>query len=248
MGTMTAEPPTIRSADVAPGVRVVTIDRPERKNAFDQRTYHGLADALTSAALDESVRVMVITGEGNVFSGGQDLIEMAALAKGELRGANGFPALLAALETFPKPLIAAVNGAATGIGATMLLHCDLVYLSTDARLRFPFAEMGVPPEAGASALLPDLVGSQVASELLFTARWIPASEAVALGLARAEFSREHLLAEVRSVAETIAGRSPFAVQTAKRLMLAARGDRSAAARKREDAKFAEMFAAQRIEG
>lgn len=245
---MTADAPTIRSRDVSQGVRLLTINRPERKNAFDQRTYHGLAGALTSAANDDSVHVIVVTGEGDVFSGGQDLPEMAAMAKGELKGANGFPALLNALETFPKPLIAAVNGAATGIGATMLLHCDLVYLSSSARLRFPFAEMGVPPEAGASALLPDLVGSQIASELLFTARWISAEEAVQLGLARAEFASEELLPNALMMAGTIASRSPYAVQTAKRLMREARGDRSEAARKREEAGFAALFASQRNAG
>ena len=168
----------IRSEDVSHHVRLITIDRPERKNAFDQETYLGLAAALNDADSDDNVHVAVVTGGGTTFSAGQDLQEMAALAKGELTGATGFTVLLAVLEGMKKPLIAAVNGAAVGIGATMLLHCDLVYVSSSAGLRFPFAEMGVPPEAGASALLAEQVGRQVAAELLFTARWVGAADAV----------------------------------------------------------------------
>ena len=235
----------IRSEDVSHHVRLITIDRPERKNAFDQETYLGLAAALNDADSDDNVHVAVVTGGGTTFSAGQDLQEMAALAKGELTGATGFTVLLAVLEGMKKPLIAAVNGAAVGIGATMLLHCDLVYVSSSAGLRFPFAEMGVPPEAGASALLAEQVGRQVAAELLFTARWVRATDAVELGLARGGFAPEELIPGVLAVAAEIASRSPWAVQTAKRLMLEARGDRSRNARKREDAAFAELFAGQR---
>jgi enoyl-CoA hydratase/carnithine racemase len=236
---------TVRVDDPSPHVRLLTIDRPERKNAFDQRTYHALADSLTAAAANALIHVVVVTGSGNIFSAGQDLQEMAGMAKGEIKGANGFTALLVALEEFAKPLIAAVNGAAVGIGATMLLHCDLVYVSTAARLRLPFAEMGVPPEAGASALLVDRVGWQMAADLLFSARWIDPVEAVALGLARATAAPDELLDTALAMAAEIASKSPFAVQTAKSLMLAARGDRSQLARVRENSAFAELFSRQR---
>lgn len=237
---------TIRVDDVSAGVRLLTIDRQERKNAFDQRTYHELADALSAAASDDAIHVVVLTGAGNTFSSGQDLQELTALASGEISGANGFPSLLQALESFGKPLLAAVNGAAVGIGATMLLHVDLVYVSSVGRLRFPFAEMGVPPEAGASALLGDRVGWQSAADLLFSARWVDADESVALGLAIAKVSPDELLGTVIASATQIAARSPFAVQTAKRLMLESRGNRSCDARAREDAAFASLFARQRI--
>lgn len=226
-------------------VRLLTIDRPERKNALDQAHYRALAAALASAADDDGVHVVVVTGVGDAFSAGQDLQEMATLARGEalLDGpADGFPRLLEQLETFPKPLIAAVNGVGAGIGMTMLLHCDLVLVADSARLRVPFAELGVPPEAGSSALLADVVGWQHAAELLLTSRWVSGPEAVELCLALRCVPAASLLAEALALAGQIAGHPPFATRSAKQLMLAARGDRSRAARAREEALFAQLFA------
>lgn len=223
-------------------VRLCTMQRPERRNAFDQEHYHALAAALAGAAADDAVHAVVITGSGTAFSAGQDLKEMAALADGSSAGASdGFPRLLDQLDTFPKPLLASVNGDAVGIGMTMLLHCDIVLVASEARLRVPFSELGVPPEAGSSALLPDVVGWQQAAELLFTSRWVNGTEAVAMGLALRAHPREQLLAESLDLARRIAEQSPWAVQTAKRLMLAGRGDRSRAARRGEDAAFATLF-------
>lgn len=225
-----------------------TINRIERRNAFDQQHYHALADALADAATDYGVHVVVVTGTGSAFSAGQDLQELAALASGsgeqsnEGQGSLGFPRLLEQLETFPKPLLAAVNGDAVGVGMTMLLHCDIVIVADEARLRLPFSEMGVPPEAGSSALLPDAVGWQNAAEMLFTSRWIGGTEAVALGLALRALPQDRVLADTLALAHQIAQQSPWAVQTAKRLLLDARGDRSRQARRREDAAFVELFA------
>lgn len=223
-------------------VRLCTINRPERRNAFDQEHYHALAGALAEAAQSPDIHVVVITGTATSFSAGQDLKEMAALAAGASTGNNdGFPALLHELETFPKPLLAAVNGDAVGIGMTMLLHCDIAIVAGEARLRVPFSELGVPPEAGSSALLADRVGWQQAAELLYTSRWISGTEAVAMNLALRALPAERVLDETLSLAAAIAERSPWSVQTAKRLLLEARGDRSRAARRREDAAFAELF-------
>ncbi len=223
-------------------VRLLRIDRGSRKNAFDQAQYHGLADALRAAADDDAVHVVVITGTGDAFSAGQDLAEMAELAAGTATGtADGFPALLAALESFPKPLIAAVNGVAVGIGMTMLPHCDIVLVADDVRMRVPFSELGVPPEAGSSVMFADVMGWQQAAELLFTSRWITADEAVQMGLALRVVPAAELAAAAAELAASIAARSPFAVQTAKRLLLAGRGTRVQDARQREDAAFAELF-------
>jgi enoyl-CoA hydratase/carnithine racemase len=223
-------------------VRLLRIDRGGRKNAFDQVQYHGLADALRAAATDDEVNVVVVTGTGDAFSAGQDLAEMAELAAGTATGlADGFPALLAALETFPKPLIAAVNGVAVGIGMTMLLHCDIVLVADTARMRVPFSELGVPPEAASSVLFGDVVGWQQAAELLFTSRWVTAAEAVQMGLALRVVPATELAAVAAELAAAIAARSPWAVQTAKRLMLEGRGTRVQEARQREDAAFSELF-------
>jgi enoyl-CoA hydratase/carnithine racemase len=223
-------------------VRVLTLERPERRNAFDQAQYLGMAAALSGAADDHEVRCVVVTGAGGCFSSGQDLEEMAAIARGELHGADGFTRLLERLETFPKPLIAAVDGAAVGIGATLLLHCDIVFVADSARLKFPFAEMGVPPEAASSALLADAIGWQRAADLLFTARWLGADEAAAIGLALAVVPVADVLDCAVELATSIAGNHAGAVQTAKRLLLASRGDRSPSARARENDEFAALFA------
>ena len=223
-------------------VRTLQIDRGGRKNAFDQAQYHGLADALSAAATDDAVHVVVVTGTGDAFSAGQDLAEMAQLAAGTATGpATGFPALLEALETFPKPLIAAVNGVAVGIGMTMLLHCDIVLVADTARMRVPFSELGVPPEAGSSVLFADAIGWQQAAELLFTSRWISAEEAAAMGLALRVVPAVELAGSTAELAASIAQQSPWAVQTAKRLLLEGRGTRVQEARRREETAFAELF-------
>ena len=223
-------------------VRTLTLDRPEARNAFDQAQYHGLATLLAAAADDADVHVVVVTGTGPSFSAGQDLKEMALLAAGQgpVGGAPGFPALLARLESFGKPLIAAVNGSATGIGATILLHCDIVIVAETARLRMPFAELGVPPEAGSSVLLPAAIGWQRAAELLFTARWVAGPEAVELGMALRCVPLDDLASTAAALAADIARHSPGAVQVSKRLMLAGRADISAQARERENHGFVEL--------
>ena len=158
---------TVIRVSVNEHVQLCTIERPERRNAFDQEHYVALATAMADAAANDEVHVLVVTGIGASFSAGQDLKEMAALASGTASGPHdGFPRLVDQLDTFPKPLLAAVNGDAVGIGLTMLLHCDIAVVAHDARLRVPFSELGVPPEAGSSALLGDVVGWQQAAELL----------------------------------------------------------------------------------
>jgi enoyl-CoA hydratase/carnithine racemase len=234
-------------ADHLGPVLVLTLNRPESRNAFNHHLYMALSAALTDAAVDTSVNAVVITGTDPAFSSGQDLKEMAAMASGELVFADGFGfvKLLDALENFPKPLLAAVNGAAAGIGLTMLLHCDIVLVSSSARLRVPFAELGVPPEAGSSALLAQRVGWQKAAELLFTSEWMGASDAVACGLALREVPHDRLMDETLAIAQRIASFDPRATSTAKKLMLAARGTTSQDARAREESEFAKLFGSRR---
>lgn len=227
-------------------VRTLTLDRPERRNAFNLVMYHALAEALAAAAADAAVHCFVLTGSGGCFSAGQDLAEMAELAAGKRpeggASPDGFSRLLEQVEVFPKPLLAAVDGPAVGIGLTILLHCDIVLVSETARLRVPFSQLGVPPEAGSSALLADRIGWQAAAELLFTSRWIDGPEAVRLGLALRSVSADELPSAIASMAETIASQSAYATGVAKRLLLAARADRATVARERESREFAALFA------
>lgn len=188
--------------------------------------------------------MVVLTGAGTVFSAGQDLDEMAALAAGTApAGAeHGFRSLLAAVSSFDKPLLAAVNGAGVGIGFTLLVHCDLVWMGASARLRAPFAEMGVAPEAASSALLPLRMGRQQAARVLLTGDWVSAEEAVRLGLALAVVPDAELAATVAEVAARIAVHPQAGLRAVAGLVRAAEADAVAAARAREEAAFAELLA------
>jgi len=231
-------------------VAVITMNRPERKNAFTRDQYDALGATLARIDADDDLRVAVLTGAGAAFSSGQDLKEMAematAVASGDTNasgstGAGGFTVLLDALESFGKPLVAAVNGVAVGIGMTLLPYCDIVLMARSARMRVPFSELGVPPEAASSVLFADRVGWQRAAELLLTSRWIDADEAVAIGMALRVEDDAALMGSTMSLAHEIASKSAYSTRVIKRLMVAGRGDRTRDARAREEALFAALF-------
>ena len=208
------------------GVLLVTLNRPARRNAFNDQQYDDLRTALAEAQADDGTRVVVITGAGNAFSAGQDIDEMGS--------GQGFTPFIDQLSVFDKPLIAAVNGVAVGIGLTLLPHCDIVYVGESARLRAPFTALGLVCEAGSSLLLPLVVGPQRAAEVLLTARWIDAEQAVHLGLAARVLADQELLPAALATAQDIAAQPPVAVQQTKRLLLATRAEALQAARARED--------------
>jgi enoyl-CoA hydratase/carnithine racemase len=192
---------------------------------------------------DDAVRAVVVTGAGQAFSAGQDLGEMAMPNLGEGQE-HGFGSFMDALCAFDKPMIAAVNGVGVGIGLTLLLHCDVVFIAHGARLRPPFVELGVVPEAASSVLLPVQLGWQRAAEVLYTADWIDAERAMALGLAQHLCTPETLLPRARGLAARIAAQPPGAVRHTKRLLLATRADLIREARKREDAAFVERVGSE----
>lgn len=229
-------------------VAIITLNRPERKNAFTRAQYDAFGNHLDDIASRDDVRVAVVTGAGGSFSSGQDLKEMAELASaaasssgGKESSTTGFTVLLDALQRFPKPLLAAVEGVAVGIGMTLLPYCDIVVVGSSARMRVPFSELGVPPEAGSSALLVDLVGWQRASEILLTSRWVDADQAVDYGLALERVDDGFALARCLDIARTIGEKSAYSTKVIKQLMVAARGSRSIDARAREEALFTELF-------
>jgi len=218
-------------------VRVLTMYRPEKKNAFDNAMYRAMAEAIAAARADDGVHVLLITGSGDAFCAGQDFSEMSAEAGPE----HGFPAFMQTLVDCDKPIVTAVNGVGIGLGLTMLLHTDINYIAAGARLRLPFVTLGVVPEAASSYLLPIAIGQQRAAEILFTARWISAEESVALGLAFAVVAREQLLDSALGKAAEIAANPPGAVQHTKRLLRSWRKAAIAAARQREDEAFQERL-------
>ena len=225
-------------------VLVIAFDRPGARNAFDTAMYRAVAGALSGALDDDEVHAVVLTGRGKAFTSGQDLREMVAIATGDSAAGTGlgFQDLLDLLQRFDKPLLAAVHGVGMGLGCSILGHVDLVLMDESARLRVPFAEMGVPPEAGSSVLLPARMGWQQASAALLASEWITADVAVSSGLALRTCPDGTVLAETLELARTIATFPPHATRQIKRLMLAGRGTAVADARRREEAAFAALFA------
>jgi enoyl-CoA hydratase/carnithine racemase len=221
------------------GVRTLVFDRPEARNAFDSTQYRLLKNALDRAADDDSVKVVILTGEGEAFTAGQDLAEMARPAAGAVGGEHPFGACLDRVVDFDKPLLAAVNGVGVGLGLTILLHCDVVYIAQGARLRVPFVSLGVVPEAASSYLLPLRVGAQAAAEILYTADWVTSARAVEIGLAARELPRERLLPEMQAFAARIAEHPLGALRHTKRLVRAADREAIRSARAREDQAFRE---------
>jgi len=233
----------IETEDVAPGVRLVAFNRPEVRNAFDTAMYLEVTDALRAADVDEQVGAVVLTGRGSAFTSGQDLAEMAALATGTaVEGAGqGFMGLLDRIGQISVPLLAAVNGVAVGLGFTVLAHCDLVLVDADARLRAPFAELGVPAEATSSYLFPAVMGWQQAARILLTSDWVGADELVELGLALRTCAPGTVLDDTVALAARVAAHPRAATRAITGLMRAGRRDAVLEANRREQGAFAQLL-------
>jgi enoyl-CoA hydratase/carnithine racemase len=235
----------IETEDPAAGVRVIAFNRPDVRNAFDSAMYEEVTAALRAADGDEAVSIVVLTGRGTAFSSGQDLAEMAAIASGTaVEGAgHGFMGLFDCLGDVSVPLVAAVNGVAVGLGFTLLAHCDLVLADAGARLRAPFAELGVPAEAASSLLFPAAMGWQEAARILLTSDWVGADELVRLGMALVVCPSGTVLEEAVALATRVATHPRAATRAIVSLMREARRDAVAEANRREQAAFASLLGA-----
>lgn len=195
---------------------VLTMDRPSRKNALTQAMYRGLTAGLAEATADASVRVVLIQGAGGSFTSGNDLMDfMSAPPDGTESPVFVF---LKALVHFAKPLVAAVEGHAVGIGTTMLLHCDLVVAATTAQLKLPFTSLALVPEAGSSLLLPRMMGYQRAAELLLLGETFTAEHAHHVGIVNAVVPPESLYGTAMTYCNKLAAQAPEAVRLSKQLM------------------------------
>ncbi len=224
-------------------VRTVTLNRPDALNAFNEALYDELAVALQSAAADDDVAVVLLTGAGRAFSAGTDLAEMAdrIINPDFVPGTHGFPGLLDALEEFDKPLILAINGLGLGIGLTIIGFADLVFMSTDARLKCPFASLGVAPEAASSYLLPRLIGRQNAAWVLMSSEWITASEAFDMGLVWRLCDPTALGDTAYEHAARLAALPISSLRAIKQTMMAPLREGIADARQRENQCFADLM-------
>ena len=164
------------------GIRTLIFNRPEKKNAFDAELWAMFRDELNLASDDPEVYSVIVTGSANTFSSGVDLNSM--MGDGGAEYEEPFETCIDALINFKKPLIGAVEGAAVGGGATILLHFDAVFISPNTKIKYPFSELGLAPEVGSSYLLFQALGYQQAAQLLFQSKIIDGTKYYELGLAK----------------------------------------------------------------
>jgi enoyl-CoA hydratase/carnithine racemase len=199
-------------------IRLVRMNRPAKKNALTDAMYEALANALDNAAVAKTIRCVVIAGGPSAFCAGGDLQDFLHAAE-QMDGLR--PQVMHFLHRLAhanKPMVAAVNGVAIGIGTTMLLHCDVVIAGTDARFQTPFANLGLVPEAASSLLVPRLMGRRRAFEFLVMGRSLDAAAAQALGLINKVVAPAEVEAEAMKTAQEIAALPPDALAASRRLI------------------------------
>ncbi len=200
----------------AKGVTTLTIDRPDKRNAITGAMYTALAEAFEAADADAAVHVIVLTGGPTLFTAGNDLADFLDRPP-TTEEAPGYR-FMQALSGCRKPVVAAVCGPAIGIGTTLLLHCDLVYVAADARLSTPFVPLGLVAEFASSLLMPLRLGHAQAAEWLLQARTFSGTEAAAQGLANAALPAADVLPTAQAAAARLAALPPGALQDTKALM------------------------------
>jgi len=203
--------------DLKDRIFTIRMNRADKKNALTQDMYVALKAGLDEAAANPEVRVVLITGAPTAFSSGNDLQDFLKLDH-KTGSDNPVARFMNALAVFAKPVVAAVNGPAIGIGATMLLHCDLVYVGTTARLQFPFVNIGICAEFASSFLMPRIMGHVKAAELLMLGEPFTAQVAVDCGIANATVADDQVEALALERALKLAGQPPNALRVTKMLM------------------------------
>lgn len=198
------------------GVLEIRLNRPEKKNALTRAMYDAMADAFTQVDADPTLRVALLTGTGDTFTSGNDIADFQARASGNREGSAS--RFLPTISSMQKPLIAAVNGAAIGVGTTMLMHCDLIIAARSARFVMPFTGLGLVPEAGSSLLFPRLLGHQRASALLLLGEPLDAVTAHEWGFVNRIVDDSALMQTVHEIAHRLASLPPQAVRLTKRLI------------------------------
>jgi enoyl-CoA hydratase/carnithine racemase len=196
-------------------VATIQLNRPEKKNALTDDMYEAITDALRAAEADAQVRVTIVQGQPDCFCAGNDLTDF--LERPPQREAAPVSQFLRTISTVSKPIIAAVGGPAVGIGTTMLLHCDFVYATPEARFQLPFVPLGLVSEAASSLLLPMLAGYQRAAELLLLGKPFTAEKALAAGIVT-EIIPTDLIEYARDAAAYVAALPPESVRLTKALM------------------------------
>lgn len=202
-------------------IQLLRLNRPEKKNALTPAMYAALADALTGAIDDMSIHATVISGAGGCFTAGNDISDFASGGGKSTDGEAPVSRFLKALCVHPKPLLAAVEGVAVGVGVTMLFHCDFVVAAEGAKLQCPFVNLGLVPEAASSLLLPRIAGHQIAAEMMMFAERFGPHEAKAAGFVNRVTPAGGAEAAALAAAQIVAAKPPEAIRLTKALL---RGD------------------------
>ena len=210
---------TIKTATLN-GVATIEIARPEKKNALTVAMYQAMTEALRAAQAEPAVRAVLITGQPGIFTSGNDIDDFMQRAPGGGADNADSPVFqfMRALHSCEKPVVAAVTGAAIGIGTTLLLHCDFVYVSDEARLAMPFVSLGLVPEFASSLIVPRLLGHVRAAEKLLLGEPFTAADAVECGIANAVLPANEVVNHARRVAERFNLLPPGSVRDTKKLM------------------------------
>src|SRR6202022_3385982 len=220
---MTTEVEVHVNVHVHDGVGLIQLNRPEKLNAIGALTRHQLGEAIKQVERDDAVRVVVLTGSGRAFCSGADVTEMLSDGAGMrtpedvgnvLR--NEYMPMLTRLRTMPKPVIAAMNGPAVGIGASYALACDIRIATPEAYILEAFVNIGLAPDGGVSWLLPRMAGTGIAYEMFFTGKPLQAGDAHRLGLLNRNVPADRLEEEVRELAAQLAAQPRGAMAAAKR--------------------------------
>lgn len=206
-------------SNIVDGILTLVMDRIDKKNALTDAMYSSLADAIENAEQDASIRVMLIRSEGDMFTAGNDVGEFAETATGG-GGPRNVARFLRAISSVSKPIVAAVQGRAVGVGTTMLLHCDYVVLAEDALLITPFVNLALVPEAASSLLLPSRIGHVRAFAMFAVGEPVGAIDAVAWGLANKVVPGSDLHAAAQEFAVRLTKQPLGSLVATKKLMRA----------------------------
>ena len=208
------------SVELSENIQTLAINRPEKKNAITNAMYGAMAEAIISGDQNPDIAVHLLTGTGGVFTAGNDIGEFLGYALGG-EGDIAALAFLKAIATAQKPLVAAVDGLAIGIGTTLLFHFDLVYATAHSEFRTPFLDLGLVPEGGSSLLMPQKMGRHRAFEMLCLGETFDAQKALMAGFVNKITTPETLQSEARAAALRLAAKPPAALAMARKLL---RGD------------------------
>jgi enoyl-CoA hydratase/carnithine racemase len=196
----------------------IRFNRPDKKNAITNAMYGAMADALENAAADKGVRAILFTAQGDLYTAGNDLMDFAQQNTGAFEGPRHVERFLIRMIEAEKPVVAAVAGDAVGVGVTMLLQCDLVFIAERARLITPFVDLGLVPENASSITVPDRIGHVRAFQLLALCEPLSGADAAAYGIANAALPAEQVELRARAAAHALTRKPPESLRLTKNLL------------------------------